>query len=199
MKRKRKPIPSRLSTPINDALWNQAQWKGVFYQVSPMKGYTPRMGLIFRSAQAAKSIFQQWLLNYGGVDDGNMIRVSMVEGDIPGEPSGYSVLIGSDPESAHLEVSELTDDPHSPFMGSTRVHRMETPGVSPNLTRFKEAFGREGEYVLFPVVCRVDNPVSESQFTPFPDLAIKKTVVHFRNIGEIGENDIDRAVLMRPR
>jgi hypothetical protein len=197
MKRKRKFVPQNLSTPINEPLWHKSRWKGVMYQTSPQEGYPPRMGLIFRQEQAARNIFEEWLLNYGGVDDGNMIRVSIVEGDIPGQPTGYSVLIGSDPESAHKEIAELTDDPSAPFSGMTRVHRMETGGDSRNLDRFKEAVGREEEYVLFPVFCRVENPVSESQFKFFPDLEIKKSTVHFQNVSEIGE--FERMILFRAR
>ena len=87
-----------LTGPINVDLWNEAKWRATFFM-----GYEeepPILGLAFENEDAARKIFETWHERYGENDEYEELRVSIVEGEIQGEPPGYTVHVGSDPDAA---------------------------------------------------------------------------------------------------
>ena len=82
------------SDVIDIGLWNRAQWSGVLFKVQP--GTLPVFALVFRDLDAGEEILKGWRDALGNHDRNEVIRVSVIEGNIPGTPPGYSVHIGPD-------------------------------------------------------------------------------------------------------
>jgi len=90
---------------IDVEVWERAQWRGVmFLGRGPER--PPVLGLYFENAEAGESIFRNWKKYFGDKDERDELRISIIEGDLPGQLAGYSVTIGTTLESA-LERAKL--------------------------------------------------------------------------------------------
>jgi hypothetical protein len=197
---KRRPLPKRevktdvsmyVSMPIDPQLWDEAKWRGTFvliYEKGP-----PALGLGFLNESAARKIFEQWHRRYGASDTFEELRVSIVEGDVKGEPPGYTVHVGADIENTIRRYREagLTVRGTDAFMTVSRINRMNPRPGSKYIEMFKQAYRLHKTYLLIPVVMKPDG----SEPRPILDLGIHKNAVHFRRVEEIGPYDEDAAVL----
>jgi hypothetical protein len=77
------------------------------------------------------------------------------------------------------------------MMMVSRLNRMHPSAESKNLENFKRECRRHKTYLLIPGTCKEDG----SQMSPIIELGILKNSVLFRRAEEIGENDMDSAVL----
>lgn len=168
---------------IRIELWDRATWRGVAF------GYgdhmPPFMALVFGSADAGQEIFQHWRTAVGPEDRDERIRVSIIEGDIPGEEAGYTVHIGPNAQRFAAEGPIL--------LFATRIHRMNPVADSPHLAGFKRSFQRHKRYRL---VCGAFSPSGElllNRETP-----IWKTAIALRHVSEIQTNDPDLVILAKP-
>lgn len=196
---KRRPLPDRpvktnpamfLSMPIDVELWNTAKWSATFFSYQP--GKPPVLGLAFREEAAARKIFEGWHERYGDKDRYEELRVSIVEGKIEGEPEGYTVHIGPDPDAAVKRFKEAGYAfDQDILMCVSRLNRMNPPPGSRNLSRFKELYRQFKRYDLAPGVVSDDG----KRLKPMFELGIFKTKVHFRHVSEIVKNDLDSVVL----
>ncbi|MDP8206238.1 MAG: TIR domain-containing protein [Candidatus Electryonea clarkiae] len=196
---KLRPLPEKLvktnpavylTGPIDVDLWNKAKWQATFFMCHPNR--PPVLGLAFENEAAARKIFEVWHERYSENDEYEELRISIIEGEMPGEESGYSVHVGSDPDSAIQRLKdvgyEFDDDL---LMMVSRINRMTPPVGSKNLEMFKQNYRVLKTYFLAPGVISKD----KSQLKPIIDLGIYKGKIHFRNVMDIGDNDIDSVVL----
>jgi len=181
-----------LSTPIDPELWDEAKWRGVFvriYQSGP-----PDFGLAFLNKTAARKIFEQWRQRYGHRDAFEELRISIIEGEVRGEQSGYSVHVGIDLDNTikRYRAAGLTiNADRDGFLTLTRIHRMNPAPGSTNLAMFKQAYQHFKVYTLMPGALKPD----QSDVIPIQGLGIYKSLIHFRRVEEIGPNDEDSIVL----
>jgi hypothetical protein len=82
---------------INPDAWDAAGWRGVLFGHSPNR--PPFMGLYFANETAGKRIFSDWIAKVGREDEYELILVSIIEGEIPGQPSGCTVYLGTHPQN----------------------------------------------------------------------------------------------------
>ena len=181
-----------ITGPIDVELWNEAKWKGTFY--IGFEGEEPILGLAFENERVARKIFRTWHKRYGENDEYEELRISIIEGDIPGENSGYTVHIGPDPDAAIKRFKDAgyefdVDDDILYMVG--RIHRMNPAEGSHYLRWFKESYKKYKTFKLIPGV--VDS--SGNNLRPIFELRIRKGRIHFRDVDEIGRNDIDSVVL----
>lgn len=198
---KPKPLPakSRKTNPglfltgfIDLTLWGPAEWKGVFYVCDPV--HPPWLGLLFKNEEPARKIFEQWHQRFGRNDAYEEMRVSVVEGDIPGRDPGYTVYISANIDNIHKRTDDLgLNIPKDYTMVLGRMHRMNpTPG-SKNLEMFKEAYQHFGCYQLCPAI------LAPEGVKVLPGYGLLKKEINFRHVSEIkSENDMDSAVLGKP-
>jgi hypothetical protein len=180
--------------PIDPELWDVAKWRATFFVTGKdtSDAVIPSLGLGFRDRVSAEKIFAGWKQRYGEDDLDEELRVSIIEGDIPGEESGYTVHIGSDLETTYKKLSrkpKFEDD--DVMMLTSRLNRMNPPPNSQNLDRFKQAV-RQSK--VFKIVWGI---VSEDRqdIVEFGEIEIRKSRIYFRHIDEIGPNDPDVIVL----
>ena len=137
--------------------------------------------------------FRGWHERYGDRDEHEELRVSIIEGDIPGREAGYSVNISTDLdvfiERLRAAGYEYNDDL---LWSISRINRMHPAPGSVNLETFKRNVKRNKTYVLVPVVYR-----SETDVEIIPGLGILKNKVLFRRVEDVNENDPDIAVMAR--
>lgn len=206
---KRKSLPARevkanvamlLSFPVDPDLWDRANWRATVFMFSHSGGpptlqsmnVPPILGLGFADEDAARQIFLDWRERYGSRDEFEELRVSIVEGEIPGRPPGYSVLVGADPKNLFRRYQQLGIMTDGDFLAiSSRINRMNAPN-SPKLQTFKEAYQKFGAYFLAPVL--VDEGGTKI-LKPILDMKILKGEIHFRHVSDIGDHDPDMVVL----
>lgn len=182
-----------------DPRWAEARWSATTFQWHPRSEAPPIMGLVFDNAEAGLAIFREAEGQMNHEDRFEEIRVSIIEGPVPGQEArpGYSVHICADPEalSAHATFEGFVVDPTIvPFLGQWNRH-YPIPGKPSLLARFKEEFEKHKEFMLAPVTRRADG-----QLYTEPMLGIIKNVVHFRQLSEItGPEDPDAAALVLPQ
>lgn len=152
---KLRPLPKKekrsifLGGFIDVDLWNKAQWHGTGFGFDGPMREPPIMCLIFKEKESAQEIMRKWLIRLGDTDKYNELRISIIEGDIPGEQPGYSVHISSNIEN----IIKRADDegiwmPKDIFFMISRLHRMNPEKDSPHLPMFKELYERFGSYKL---------------------------------------------------
>jgi hypothetical protein len=200
---KRRPLPERevktnvamlLSLPVDPDLWDRANWRGTFF-MHPQGNDSPSiLGLGFANEDAARQIFQDWRKRYGQQDKFEELRVSIIEGEMPGRPPGYTVHVGADPQNIFRRYQKLGLMTDGDLLAiNSRVNRMNAPN-SPNLAAFKEAYGRFRAYFLAPVLVDEGGTKTLKQML---DLSILKRTIYFRRASEISNNDLDNVVLSK--
>jgi hypothetical protein len=176
---------------INIPLWEVAVWSATAFQFDPTGECPPVLGIVFQDGDAGREIFSEWVAMFGNDDQFEEIRVSIIEGNVPGHRPGYTVHISPDPVSiaARATAEGIALDPKVIYIG--RFNRMHPPLDSPPLlARFKEEFQRHGEFLLAPVTRRNDG-----QLWTDVEFGIVKTSMQFRDVSEVGEGDIDASPL----
>ncbi len=69
---------------------------------------------------------------------------------------------------------------------------MSPPADSKNLEMFKQAYREFKTYFLIPVITSLD----ETKIKPIFELGVYKGKIHFRNVSDIRNGDIDSIVIM---
>jgi hypothetical protein len=176
---------------IDIPLWDQARWKGVLFRTQ--EGTIPVIALVFTDGTAAEDIFKGWLELLGGDDDvDDVIRLSIIDGEIPGHGPGYTIHIAPDPKRVLEGPAGAASTEANPTIFATRLQRMQNPNPA-NLAKFKEAFLQSGQCWLVPSILGPSGPLLH------PACRIMKRSVLFRTPSDIiDQNDIDRIVLAKP-
>jgi hypothetical protein len=181
---------------INVSMWDKAEWRGVLYIVDLSFQRPPILGLMFRREEAAEDIFTSWRSLVGREDEHERIRISVVEGDIPGQDYGYTVHITADPDYAFQSSDQSTaGSGGSRVISVSRVFRMNPDPGSKNLPNFKNAFERVGKFLLIPVIASTPT-ITSSSIKPRLELGVSKSKIFFRNAKDIGKGDIDSVVFV---
>jgi hypothetical protein len=175
---------------IKDTLWVDSGYSGIAFLTDPLDIEPPAMGLMFRDKNFGNQIFNHWINIVGKEDHHEALRISIIEGDLPGEKAGYSVIVGSNMEGeiacAKEQGSEI--DPRF-YIGASRVIRMLNP-QSVHLANFKAAYEKHKKYILIPVY----SP-DLKEMAPQFQFAILKRRINFRNVENISEDDVDSITL----
>lgn len=190
--RNRKTNPGLFLTGFIDIeLWNQAEWKGVMYVCDEV--HPPWLGFLFRHEEPAKKVFEQWQTRLGRNDSYEEMRLSVVEGDIPGEGPGYTVSISANIDNILKRADDLgLNVPNERVIVIGRRHRMNPTPDSVNLEMFKQAFEHFHCYQLCPAIL---TPAGVKLLTGYG--LLKKEII-FRHVSEISSaNDMDFAVLKK--
>ena len=180
-------------------LWAEARWSATTYQFHPAGEAPPIMGLVFDNVEAGLDIFREAVRQMGHEDCLEDIRISVIEGEVPGREHrpGYSIHICADPEAlcAHATMDDLVVDPGIvPFLGQWNRH-YPVPGDPPLLARFKEQFERHEEFLLAPTIRREDGRLYME-----PSLGIIKHEILFRRLSDItAPDDTDAAAQWLPQ
>ena len=178
-------------------LWTEARWSATTFRWHPQSEAPPIMGIVFDNAEAGLEIFREAERQMNHTDRFEEIRVSIIEGPVPGQECrpGYSVHICPDPEAldAHATMEDfVVNQSVVPFLGQWNRH-YPIPGMPELLPRFKREFKKHKEFLLAPVVRRGDG-----QLWVETKLGIIKNIVHFRYLSEITHEDIDAAAMVLP-
>ncbi len=180
-------------------LWVKAKWCATTYKWHPTSEAPPIMGLVFENVEAGLEIFREAQGQMGHEDRLDEIRVSVIEGPVPGQEHrpGYSVHICADPEAlaAHATLDDFVVDPSVvPFLGQWNRH-YPVPGAPPLLARFKAEFEKHNEFLLAPAI-----PHADGKLYMEPRLGIIKNVIFFRQLSDITTpDDTDAAALVLPQ
>lgn len=169
----------RVSTLINQSLWNKAGWKATAYPYFPDSDQPPFMALGFSDVEAGKAIFDEWRKQLGKIDYEDRLRVSIITGVDKRKPFSYKVVIGVDPKLKE------NDEPKLQYLIS-RVHRMD-PLDHVNLGRFLTRLKQTGWYVLLPLPYKDEFSIS----VPLWESGIAKSKINIREAWQIGAHDPD--------
>ena len=175
---------------IDRKLWTDAQLGGVAF-LTPKEG-PPGLGLIFTGKPAGLAIFDGWRADLGERDAAELLRVAIIEGEIPGKPPGYTLTLGLDLQAVAARLHDRAIDGLSydvTALGSIRRRMNTPPGGSPHLAAWKPLMAAAGEYALVPVVNSPDG------WEPHYEKMIVKKKILLRRVDEIKPGDPDHAAL----
>ena len=178
-----------IPTLIDPHLWARAGWMGIAWAAHDD---LPIMAPLFTNREAARAIFAGWQVALGAVDHQDLLRVAIIEGEVPTMAPGYFAHLGLDLAAVTPRLAAATAVSYDATDGDA-WHRLPNPG-SPHLRAFKQAYARTGHYALIPAVL-VD---SRADFQS--DLALRKTRLVFRHVRDVPRTgDPDSALWQRVR
>lgn len=170
-------------TIINMELWDKAKWKGFGFTFDPQNGIG--VFLAFENANYAKKIFDEWRNKIGNIDKEELINITIIKGINKEHPYWYKVAVSINEKVILVSTTDKF------FQIPSRFLQM-TPKTPENLNNLIYGFKSFKKYSLFPASmdesCRVD---------PFFDKGILKTSLKIKDAWEIGENDLERAVIQK--
>lgn len=173
-----------LTQIIDIQLWNEARWRGA--ALGWAENVKPIFGLYFDNEAPARKIFNSWFHIIGHEDPKDIIRIAVIEGDIPGKDKGYTIHIC--PSDEFMEQNSKLDERH--LLRISRMHRMNPAPDSQNLPNFKTAYEKFGECFLQLMTIQDGHPYFHR------DLTIDKKRIVFRHVSEIQDkNDKDYVAL----
>lgn len=191
-----RPLPQKerktllVASMIDIDAWDNAVWRGAGFVLGYMP--YPIMLLIFVNEKFAIKIFKDWSSIVGKHDPDDKIRIALVEGDVPGEPTGYYVVVGNNidqvikfAERNGISVDELI------IQRVSRIIRANPKDNFQMFNGFKRAYKAAGEYMLVPAI--VDERTGK--VCPLFEYGIHKKKLVYRNIADITENDEDAILL----
>lgn len=171
---------------IDVDLWNDAQWTATAFLHDPDGAKPPCIGLVFGNTMIGRKIFEGLRSRLGEIDRFEELYVSIIEGEILGEKSGYTVHLSSDPlrteARLHADGTPVTFDS---AVILSRYQRMIPEAGSLNLARFKSHLKVHQKYFIIPV---------SSDIQPQFDYAIEKREIHLREASEITGQDRDAVI-----
>jgi hypothetical protein len=173
----------KVSSIIDINLWNKAKWKGFGFCLLPVPQEAVGIIIAYENFESGQKIFEKWINKFGLVDKNNNIRVAIIKGVDKNNPYWYRV---------HICKNIETIQTNSYISSVSRVHEMN-PQSAQNLEQIIEAFNLMKKYKLYPAKITKDGDIEEPLFSH----GILKTTLTIKNAWEIGEHDIDRAVIKK--
>ena len=161
-------------------MWDTAKWQGFGFVVYSTIPFAIFLG--FENGEAGKKIFEGWMNEYGRVDKGETISLTIVKGINKENPNWYKILISKKINKEKMKDGNLVSI-------SSRFHKME-PKENTNLTSLIAGYQHYKKYVLIPAEIDQDMKVK-----PYLELGILKTELHIINAWAIGIHDFERVVI----
>jgi len=177
---------------IDVNLWDKAKWVATAYLVSQSSQDIPCLGLVFENATAGNQIFKNLAKRLGKEDKYEELRIAIIEGEIPGDRTGYTVHISSNPHNTAKRAKDQGEEfDFDKAITVSRIHRMYPDPKSPFLENFKQSYSQHRQYLLIPLFGS-----KSSKTAPIPqfDLSIKKREVLFRKTKDIESDDRDHVI-----
>ena len=118
-------------------------------------------------------------------DRAELLRITIIEGDIPGREAGYTVTIVGSPQA----IDGRSQKPEVLLLAvrSQRMHAVN----SPHLAGFKTAYQLAPQYNLL-----AGRLTAGGQLLLLPNLLIRRKSVVFRTVKEVGKMDLDAAIFL---
>lgn len=182
-----------LSDLIDLDAWNRAGWTAVLFLTPAEDGAAPGLAFLYTNGTAGAEIFQGLRAKLGSTDEREALRISIVEGDLPGEDPGYTVLVGPNFEVLAEQAVAAGAGPRGYAGALSRMLRLNPDPASQGLALFKEAVRRHGGYFILPAT--FGRPGDMSSVTTAPGLAITKREIHFRDVSDLKPGDPDAVIL----
>jgi len=197
---KLRPLPEKerkslfITTPIDLESWNKAHWRGAAFLMDIKNEEPPCLLLPYSHEYYAKKIFKDWISIYGSEDKYDEIRIAIIEGDIPGEETGYTIHITANIDQAakRMEDQGLELD-ESLLMSISRMQRANPTDNFKMFNMFKARYQSHKKYYLMPAV--LDEV--KGTIKPLYNYKILKQELNFRQVRDIGKHDIDVAVIQQ--
>ncbi len=178
---------------INDTfekLWDEANWIATGFAFSPNN--QAAIGFVFENKKPALEIFRQWQEKLGKADIDELLRIVIIEGDIPEQELGYTIHLTSNLDAIlkNADASKLNGDEELQIDMLSKYQRLQQDKGSEEqgLERFKTTFEQQKEYIILPAF------YTDPNIHPHFELAILKKEIHFRNVQDIPPKDIDSVV-----
>ena len=202
---KLKPLPEKsrkklfVTTVIDIELWNKANWKGVVFLFS--NNQPPVLGILCENKIAIQGVFHGWIKTLKDYDYFRDMKISLIEGEVPGELSGYYVFITSDIDEfiKRIEKEEKTlgfSDEGLFLTTISRYNRMNPTSESRSLEFFKALYKEFGYCYLAPASFKdYSKPLDELNIKYDLDYKIKFNNIAFRHVDEINADEVESAVL----
>lgn len=186
-----------VTTFIDIELWDKAKWKGIVYLFATND--VPIIGILCENKIAIETIFGGWIKTQHEDEFLNDMKISIIEGEIPGEDPGYSVHIGTD---LNKFVNRLNRNPETEVINEefiftiSRFQRMNPLPGNNNLELFKKLFAEFKYCYLIPAFYKdVSKSYMVDNIDYDLDYKIKYKNIRFMNVEDISKDDLEISVL----
>lgn len=132
-----------------------------------------------------KKIFDEWINKVGTVDKEELISITIIKGINKEHPYWYKVAVSINEKVIQVSTTDKF------FQIPSRFLQM-TPKTPENLNNLIYGFKSFKKYSLFPA-----SMDGSGRVDPFFDKGILKTSLKIKDAWEIGENDLERAVIQK--
>jgi hypothetical protein len=147
---------------IDAGLWERSAWFGVGFLGPRGDPPRPSVGLIFGREPEASAIFTALRRTLGAVDERGALRLTFVEGDLPGQAPGYTLIVAASADPSAYRARRLA--------------------ASPALSRFEADYARSGRSLLVPLVIDATHGLRG-----LDHLVVETSQVAFRHLSEIDD------------
>jgi len=168
---------------LHHDLWQRADWQGVTYLMNQTADEPPRLALNFNNGAAGAAAFEDLVARIGRNDPEGLLRITFIEGEVPGMLNpAYTLMLGPEVSKALPAVEARVGD--APTTNVKAFVVRIRPPTTPALARFKALYTRHGECLILP---------AQRGGTPDPHhpLGIWKRNLHFRSALEISKDRWD--------
>ncbi|MCF7909805.1 MAG: hypothetical protein K9L58_04745, partial [Candidatus Omnitrophica bacterium] len=165
---------------IDANLWDQAKWRG-FGFLGDSSGVAAFIA--YEDIEAGKKIFDNWIKRFGKEDMAEEIRIAIIKGVDKTNPFWYRVHVSSNLRKEAIGTENL-------IVSLSRFHEMNARSFQ-NIDLLIDGYNIEKQFRLLPAQINSDG----TGIKPYLDRAILKRTLIVKNAWEVGENDLDSAVI----
>lgn len=175
-----------LSGLLDTEKWAEARWmSGVSYLYS--EDLPPVFTVVFKDLDLGVEIFKNIIDKIGTDDITERLRISIIEGDVPGLNYGYFVVIGENVESTKELLANNDATREIEYIGiNQRIQRMKPDFNSQNLANFKKEVAKHGCYYVAPAE-QIEDTERGIGYKVQLDYKILKKKIEFREFDNIPE------------
>lgn len=183
-----------LSGLIDQEKWTEARWmSGVSYMYS--ENLPPVLTVVFKDLDLGVEIFKNIIDKIGTDDVTERLRISIIEGDVPGLDYGYFVVIGENVDSTKELLASNDETKEIEYIGiNQRIQRMKPDFNSQNLANFKKEVTKYGCFYIAPAE-QIEDPERGIGYKVQMEYKILKTKIEFRKFDDIPENEDPDSIL----
>ncbi|MFE3898544.1 MULTISPECIES: toll/interleukin-1 receptor domain-containing protein [unclassified Priestia] len=184
-----------ITSLIDIELWDKATWKGALFLFS--EANPPILAMLCEDKLAIQGVFYGWKRSLKDEDFFRDMKISLIEGDVPEEESGYYVFISTDMDEfiKRMEKDNSFDFEENFITVISRYQRMNPSPTSKNLEYFKKFYKKFGYCYIAPAYIKNKaKPLNMKNMEWDLDYKIKFNNIAFRHIDDIQRNDVESIV-----
>jgi hypothetical protein len=181
---------------IDQHKWEMTNWKdGISYVYAAKYDQPPMIAILFESLEIGVEIFKDLISKIGPDDKDELIRLSIIEGEVPNQKNGYFVIIGENADVINKLLDKNKTNEEIIYLAiGQRIIRLKLDENSKYLEKFQEQYEKHGCYYIAPAKQLYETQQGFGTMVEM-DYKILKRRIEFRNYKDILDNNDPDSIL----